>query len=133
MFKRIVPFLALPLLISTLASADAKPLSSKSDFETNVLKSTVPVIVDVWSPECPACRKFKPTFERVAKGSLGKSIGFYTLNFLESDELMSIIDAYHVDRIPARLYFSQGNMIAHETGNISEAKFVGEIRAKLGL
>jgi thioredoxin 1 len=133
MIKHSLSLLLFPLALTTVINSKALPLSSQSEFAAQVLNSTTPVIVDVWSPECPACRKFKPIFERIALGSLGSKISFYTLNFLASEELMAIIDGYKVDRIPARLYFKQGALIAHETGFISDKLFVQEIQTKLGL
>ncbi len=132
MIKHSLSLLLFPLALTTVINSKALPLANQSEFTAKVLNSAIPVIVDIWSPECPACRKFKPIFERVAQGSLGSKISFYTLNFLESDELMAIIDGYKVDRIPARLYFKQGVLVAHETGFISDKLFVQEIQHKLG-
>lgn len=130
MFTKTLSLAVAALTLSAIVNAQAQPLSSNKQFEDKIVKSTTPIIIDVWSPECPACRKFKPVFERVAQGTLSTHIDFYTLNFLESEELMNIINAYGVDRIPARLYFDAGKLIAHETGFITEKAFVQEIHAK---
>ena len=133
MFTKTLSLTIAAFTLSAIANAQAQPVSSKKQFEEVVFKNTMPVIVDIWSPECPACRKFKPVFERVALNALSTQVAFYTLNFLESDELMSIIETFQVDRIPARLYFQQGKLVAHETGFMSEKAFVQEIYAKLKL
>src|ERR671928_654826 len=73
-------------------------------FESEVLKSDVPVVVDFWAEWCPPCRALAPTFEELAERYEG-SIKFLKLNV---DENAEVPQRYGIKGIPTLIFFDGG-------------------------
>ncbi len=74
------------------------------DFETEVLKSEVPVIVDFWADWCAPCQAMGPIFEEVSKKFEGK-VKFLKVNV---DENPHIASQYNIMSIPTLIIFKDG-------------------------
>ncbi len=85
---------------------------TKQDFDTTVLKSDVPVIVDFWAPWCGPCRVVAPEFEKLAQSHSAKA-HFMKLNVDEAGEVAA---RYGVMSIPTIAKFSDGEMVGHVVG-----------------
>ena len=71
---------------------------SDSNFESEVLQSDVPVLVDFWAPWCGPCKMVGPVIDQLAKENEGVKIG--KLNVDESGE---VAERYGISSIPAIL------------------------------
>ena len=60
---------------------------NEKDFEKQVMKSNIPVVVDVWAEWCGPCRLFAPVLEEVSKDFENK-VKFVKLNADENQKLV---------------------------------------------
>jgi thioredoxin 1 len=80
--------------------------TNDASFETDVLKSDVPVIVDFWAPWCGPCRMIAPIIERVSE-KLNGSARIYKLNV---DENPGTAGKYGIMGIPTVMVFKNGQV-----------------------
>lgn len=75
-----------------------------SNFESDVLGSDKPVLVDFWAEWCGPCRMIAPTVEAVAETYQGKA-GVFKMNV---DENMNVPQQYGIRGIPTLILFKGG-------------------------
>ena len=83
-----------------------------SSWDSEILKSSLPVIVDFWAPWCPWCRKLMPDFESLANLYTGK-LTFAKINV---DKAQEIAAKYGVQGLPTLKMFCSGRPIAEIVG-----------------
>jgi len=76
----------------------------ETNFEAEVLKSPLPVVVDFWAEWCGPCKMIAPILEEIASERSGK-VKFAKVNVDRNPNLAS---QYHIQSIPTLLYFSNG-------------------------
>ena len=84
-----------------------------SSFETDVLKSDTPVLVDFWAEWCGPCRMLAPTIEGIANDYNGK----LRVAKLNVDENTAISQRYGIRGIPTLLLFKGGEVKEQIVGN----------------
>lgn len=85
---------------------------SDAEFEDQVLKSDLPVLVDFWAPWCGPCRRVGPIVEELSQEYAGKVV-FAKLN---TDENPTTSMQYEVMSIPTLLLFKDGKLIDRAVG-----------------
>ena len=85
---------------------------TKANFETEVLKSDKPVLVDFWAPWCGPCRMLAPVLAELAEEKAG-TISVGKVNVDEEPELAS---RYGITGIPALLLFKDGQLVGTSVG-----------------
>lgn len=83
------------------------------NFETEVLKSNIPVLVDFWAPWCGPCKMQGPIIDDLAKDFEGKQVKIGKLNV---DEASTIAGRYQIMSIPTIIIFKNGNPVEQMMG-----------------
>ena len=96
-------------------------------FEQEVLKSEIPVVIDLWAPWCGPCKALTPTLESVAADYEGK-VKVVKLNI---DDNPSIAAQYQVMSIPTLLFFKGGKVESQVIGLVGKDKIASKIDAML--
>ncbi len=80
-----------------------------ADFEAEVLKSDLPVLVDMWAPWCGPCRMVSPIIEEIAGDNAGK-VKACKLNV---DDNPQTANTFGINAIPTVLLFKDGEEVQH--------------------
>src|SRR5215216_6038679 len=86
----------------------AKPITvTDKDFEQQVLRSDVPVVVDFWAPWCGPCRAVAPILDELA----GEYEGRLTVAKINTDEQQRWPSQLGVMAIPTMIFFKDGKEV----------------------
>ena len=94
-----------------MAAANIVTLTDKN-FETEVLKSTVPVLVDFWAEWCGPCKMIGPLLDELATEYTGKA----KIAKVNIDDQNALAAQFKIQSIPTLLVFKGGDIIDHMVG-----------------
>jgi thioredoxin 1 len=101
---------------------------SDSTFETEVLKSSEPVVVDFWAEWCGPCKMIAPALEEIA-GSLNGKVKIVKLNVDENPETAQ---KYGIMSIPTLMMFKNGELASRQVGAAPKQKLEQWITSSAG-
>jgi thioredoxin 1 len=98
-----------------------------SSFDTEVLQSNTPVLVDYWAEWCGPCKMIGPILEDVAKDYAGK----LKVAKLNIDENQDTPPKYGIRGIPTLMLFKNGNVEATKVGALSKTQLTAFLDANM--
>ena len=89
-------------------------------WETEVLNSDIPVLVDLWATWCVPCKMIGKVLEQVEDKYIGK-VKFVKLN---ADEEQEIAQKYQIRALPTIMVFRDGEIVEKVVGAMSKGKLL---------
>ena len=99
-----------------MASADVATFTDEN-FQSEVLGSTEPVLVDFWAAWCGPCRNLAPLVDQLAAEYKGK----LKVGKLDVDAHQNVPQKYNVLSIPTLLLFKNGQVADQVVGSVPKA------------
>ena len=100
---------------------------TQDTFDSEVLQSDLPVLVDYWAEWCGPCKMIAPALDESAETYAGR-LGVAKINV---DENQSLAARYHVRGIPTLMLFKGGEVVATKVGAVSKAQLAAFIDANI--
>ncbi|HEX4511135.1 MAG TPA: thioredoxin TrxA [Burkholderiaceae bacterium] len=101
-------------------SSEAIKHISDASFESDVLKSDTPVLVDYWAEWCGPCKMIAPILEEVAKDYDGR----LRIAKMNVDENREVPSKFGIRGIPTLMLFKGGELAATKVGALSKSQLV---------
>lgn len=98
-----------------------------TNFKSEVLESSVPVLVDYWAEWCGPCKMIAPILDEIAKDYAGK----LKIAKLNIDENQKTPGEYGIRGIPTLMLFKGGNVEATKIGAVSKSQLTAFIDSNL--
>jgi thioredoxin 1 len=102
-------------------------LINEATFYSEVLHSSLPVLVDYAAEWCGPCKMMAPALEESAQHYAGR----LTVAKVDVDENQALAARYHVRGIPTLMLFREGQVVASKVGAMSKSQLTAFIDAHL--
>jgi thioredoxin 1 len=102
---------------------------NEAEFESEVMKSGVPVVVDMWAEWCGPCRILSPVVEEVSE-ALGPKVKFVKINV---DQNPNLAARFGIMSIPTLLFFKGGQLVGQAIGAIPKGAILDKVQEHLGV
>ena len=100
---------------------------SDASFESDVLKSSQPVLVDYWAAWCGPCKMIAPILEEVATDFAGK----LKVTKVNVDENQDTAQKFGIRGIPTLMLFKDGKVAATKVGALSKSQLTEWLKSAI--
>jgi|TARA_B110000196_G_scaffold278848_1_gene258095 thioredoxin 1 len=90
--------------------------ANEDNFDSIVINSDKPVLVDFWAEWCGPCKMLTPTIDAISEEYNDRS----TIVKVNVDEAPAIATKYGIRSIPSLLFFNKGKVIEQKVGAVSK-------------
>ena len=99
---------------------------NQDTFESEVLKSSTPVLVDFWAPWCGPCKAVAPVLEEISKEM--QNIKVAKINVDENSDLAV---QFRIQSIPSLMIFKDGKVVASRVGGSTKTDITNWINSNI--
>nr|WP_315596650.1 thioredoxin TrxA [uncultured Cupriavidus sp.] len=100
---------------------------SDASFDTDVLQSDKPVLLDFWAEWCGPCKMIAPILDEVAK-DYGDKVQIAKINV---DENQQVPAKFGIRGIPTLILFKNGEVVAQKVGALSKSQLTAFLDAQV--
>ena len=101
---------------------------NEENFQSEVLQSHEPVLVDFWAEWCPPCHTITPVMEALASEFEGSA----KVGKLDVEEIPALAERFAIRSFPSLLFFKDGKEVDRVTGVVSKEVLAEKITALVG-
>jgi thioredoxin 1 len=100
---------------------------TETNFDSEIIHSTVPVLVDFWAPWCGPCKMLSPVIDEIADARVGQ----VKVAKVNVDDAQALAARYRINSIPALLFFKNGEPVEQLVGAVSKSVLTAKLDSLL--
>lgn len=121
-------YLAAGAVLCALSVGAAVVSINSQNFQTEVLESKIPVVLDAYTDWCGYCKNVAPVFAELSNEMAGK-VKFVKLN-IETEA--SVAHGLKIEALPTFLFYKNGKIVSRQAGALDKHEFKAKFAKEFG-